>query len=44
MSKDIIRQNQIPGIKTYEVYRQNGGYASVEKAMKAMTLTKLLNK
>jgi hypothetical protein len=43
MSKDIIRQNKVPGIKTYEVYRQNGGYASVEKAMKAMTLTKLLS-
>jgi hypothetical protein len=38
MSKKILLDKiNIPGIKTYEVYRQNGGYASVEKAMKAMT-------
>jgi NADH-quinone oxidoreductase subunit F len=37
MSKKILLDKiSIPGIKTYEVY-QNGGYASVEKAMKAMT-------
>jgi NADH-quinone oxidoreductase subunit F len=38
MSKKILLDKiNIPGIKTYEVYRQNGGYASVEKAMKSMT-------
>ncbi len=26
-----------PGIETFEVYRQNGGYAAVEKALKTMT-------
>ncbi|MEZ0006193.1 NADH-quinone oxidoreductase subunit F [Flavobacterium sp. 28YEA47A] len=38
MSKKILLEKaSIPGIKTYEVYRQNGGYASVEKALKSMT-------
>src|SRR3982750_2475218 len=38
MSKKILLDKiNIPGIKTYEVYRQNGGYASVEKALKTMT-------
>jgi NADH:ubiquinone oxidoreductase subunit F (NADH-binding) len=41
--KKDIRQNHFQESKP-EVYRQNGGYASVEKAMEAMTLTKLLNK
>ena len=27
----------IPGINTFEVYRKNGGYSSVEKALKKMT-------
>jgi NADH-quinone oxidoreductase subunit F len=33
MSKKILldKKISIPVIKTYEVYRQNGGYASVEK-------------
>jgi NADH-quinone oxidoreductase subunit F len=29
--KILLDKINIPGIKTYEVYRQNGGYASVEK-------------
>ena len=38
MSKKILLdQINIPGILTYDVYRQNGGYASVEKALKSMT-------
>jgi len=38
MSKKILLDKiNIPGIKTYEVYRQNGGYASVEKALKTLT-------
>jgi len=38
MSKKILLDKiNVPGIKTYEVYRQHGGYASVEKAMKSMT-------
>ncbi|MEJ0079753.1 MAG: hypothetical protein WDM78_02030 [Puia sp.] len=27
----------IPGIRTYEVYRREGGYKSVEKAINEMT-------
>lgn len=35
MSKKILLENvHIEGIKSYEVYRKNGGYASVEKALK----------
>lgn len=38
MAKKILLDKiNIPGIKTYEVYRQNGGYASVEKAIHQMT-------
>ena len=38
MGKKLLLQNdRIPGIQTYEVYRKNGGYASVEKAIKTMT-------
>jgi len=35
--KILLDKVNIPGIKTYEVYRQNGGYASVEKALKTLT-------
>jgi NADH-quinone oxidoreductase subunit F len=35
--KILLDKINIPGIKTYEVYRQNGGYASVEKALKTLT-------
>jgi len=35
--KILLDKINIPGIKTYDVYRQNGGYASVEKALKSMT-------
>ncbi len=38
MSKKLLLKNDhIPGIQGYEVYRKNGGYASVEKALKSMT-------
>lgn len=38
MAKKILLDKiNVPGIKTYEVYRANGGYASVEKALKTMT-------
>ena len=38
MSKKILLdQIHIPGIKSFEVYRANGGYASIEKALKSMT-------
>ena len=32
--KILFEKIHIPGIKTYDVYRENGGYASVEKALK----------
>lgn len=35
--KLLIQNDQVPGIQTLEVYRSNGGYRSVEKALKTMT-------
>lgn len=35
--KLLIHNDKVPNINTLEVYRQNGGYASVEKALKSMT-------
>lgn len=35
--KILIHNDKVPGINTLEVYRQHGGYASVEKALKTMT-------
>jgi NADH-quinone oxidoreductase subunit F len=38
MSRKLLLENvNIPGIETYDVYRKNGGYRSVEKALKSMT-------
>ncbi|MFZ4542524.1 MAG: NADH-quinone oxidoreductase subunit NuoF [Saprospiraceae bacterium] len=38
MSKILLLEKvNIPGIETYEVYRREGGYKSVEKALKEMT-------
>lgn len=38
MSRKIVLENiHIPGIKNYNVYRANGGYRSVEKAIKTMS-------
>ncbi|HRE63061.1 MAG TPA: NADH-quinone oxidoreductase subunit F, partial [Ferruginibacter sp.] len=35
MSKKLLLANaHVPGIRTYEVYRREGGYRSVEKALK----------
>src|ERR1041385_1290635 len=37
MGKKLLLQHiDVPGIRTFEVYRKNGGYASVEKALKTM--------
>ncbi len=37
MGKKILLEHvNVPGINTLEVYRQNGGYASVEKSLKTM--------
>src|SRR3954468_15782099 len=35
--KLLIHNDKVAGIETLEVYRQHGGYASVEKALKTMT-------
>ena len=35
--KLLLKNDHIPGIQGYDVYRQHGGYASVEKALKTMT-------
>ncbi len=35
--KLLIHNDKVPGIATLDVYRQHGGYASVEKALKTMT-------
>ena len=38
MAKKLLLQHEnVPGINTFDVYRKNGGYASVEKALKSMT-------
>ncbi len=38
MGKKILLEHaNVPGINTYEVYRQHGGYRSVEKALKEKT-------
>jgi NADH-quinone oxidoreductase subunit F len=35
--KLLLAHASVPGIKTYDVYRKHGGYASVEKALKNYT-------
>ncbi|MBL7793045.1 MAG: NADH-quinone oxidoreductase subunit NuoF [Saprospiraceae bacterium] len=35
--KILLANDHIPGIQTYEVYRRQGGYRSVEKALKNMS-------
>ncbi len=35
--KILLEHIDVPNIQSYEVYRQKGGYASVEKALKTMT-------
>ena len=33
----LLAKRNVQGIRTYEVYRREGGYASVEKALKMTT-------
>jgi NADH-quinone oxidoreductase subunit F len=35
--KLLLEHANVPGIETFEVYRRNGGYRSVEKALKTMS-------
>lgn len=38
MSRKLLLEHiDVPGIETFEVYRKNGGYRSVEKALKTMS-------
>jgi NADH-quinone oxidoreductase subunit F len=37
MRKLLLEHINVPGINTFEVYRRQGGYRSVEKALKTMT-------
>jgi NADH-quinone oxidoreductase subunit F len=33
----LLEHDNVPGIETFDVYRENGGYRSVEKALKSMS-------
>ena len=33
----LLEHDNVPGIETFEVYRKQGGYRSVEKALKSMS-------
>src|ERR1043166_4402725 len=35
--KLLLKHDNVPGIQSYDVYRQNNGYAAVEKALKSMS-------
>jgi len=44
MERKIILENiEIEGIRSLEVYRENGGYKSIEKALKKMTPDEVVN-
>jgi NADH-quinone oxidoreductase subunit F len=44
MERKIILENiEIEGIRSLEVYRKNGGYKSIEKALKTMTPDEVVN-
>ena len=35
--KLLLKDIDVPGIRSFEIYRKQGGYAAVEKALKTMT-------
>jgi len=38
MARKILTEHiDVPGIETFDVYRKQGGYTAVEKALKTMT-------
>ncbi len=41
--KFLLEHINVPSIETLKVYRENGGYASVEKALKTMTPDKIID-
>ena len=38
--KILLDKINVPGIRTYDVYSKEGGYASVEKALKKFNVSK----
>lgn len=42
-AKILLEHIDKPGIRGYDVYRQNGGYRAVEKAVKTMTPDEIVN-
>ena len=36
--KLLLEKASVPGIRSYDVYRREGGYAAVEKALKEMSI------
>jgi NADH-quinone oxidoreductase subunit F len=36
--KLLLEKANVPGIRTYDVYRREGGYSAAEKALKEMTI------
>ena len=39
--KLLLEKAHVEGIRYYDVYRREGGYRSVEKALKSMTFAKV---
>ena len=40
--KLLLEKANVPGIRTYEVYRREGGYAAAEKALKEMSVESIV--
>jgi NADH-quinone oxidoreductase subunit F len=40
--KFLLEHVNVPGIETLKVYREKGGYAAVEKAVKTMTVDQIV--
>jgi NADH-quinone oxidoreductase subunit F len=45
MARKILTEHiNVPGIETFDVYRKQGGYTAVEKAIKTMTPEEVVKK
>jgi glucosamine-6-phosphate deaminase len=42
--KLLLEKAHVPGIRSYDVYRREGGYRSVEKALKTMSPDQVMQK
>ena len=40
--KLLLEKANVPGIRTYDVYRREGGYSAAEKALKEMTIESIV--